>query len=35
MARSGLYGQGYMKYARILDDWAAQGNLDGLDVTSV
>lgn len=32
MARTGLYGQGYLAYARILDDWRAKGDLNGLQV---
>ena len=35
MARSGLYGQGYLAYARILDEWRAKGDLEGLHVDAV
>lgn len=35
MARSGLYGQGYLAYARILDDWRVKGDLQGLKVDAV
>ena len=34
LARAGLYGQGLLKYMRILDAWEAEGKLSGLDVTS-
>ena len=35
MARSGLYGQGYLAYASILDDWRAKGDLEGIQVDAV
>ncbi|KPI45180.1 Ketocytochalasin monooxygenase [Cyphellophora attinorum] len=34
MSRGGLYGQGYLKYAKILDEWRAKGDLEGLNVAS-
>ena len=34
VARTGIYGQGYLKYVRILDAWEADGNLNGIVVTS-
>lgn len=34
MARTGIYGQGYLKYVRILDAWEAEGKLSGLVVAS-
>jgi hypothetical protein len=34
MSRGGLYGQGYLKYAKILDEWRAKGDLEGLKVAS-
>ena len=30
LGRNGLYGQGYLKYARILDEWRENGKLEGL-----
>ena len=33
-ARSAIYGRGYATYAKILSDWRAKGNLEGLDVTA-
>ena len=34
MARTGLYGQGYMAYARILDQWRANGEMKGIEVVA-
>lgn len=34
MARTGLYGQGFMRYNKILEDWRARGGLEGLEVTA-
>jgi cation diffusion facilitator CzcD-associated flavoprotein CzcO len=34
MARAGLYGQGYLKYAKLLDEWRREGQLEGLNVTA-
>ena len=33
MARTGLYGQGYMKYAQILEKWRESGDLAGIEIT--
>jgi hypothetical protein len=33
-ARSAIYGQGYAAYAKILHDWRAKGDLEGLEVTA-
>ena len=35
LARTGIYGQGFLKYASILDAWEAEGELRGLVVGSV
>lgn len=35
MARCGLYGQGYMKYARTMEKWREAGELKGVDVVAV
>ncbi|KAF7195409.1 FAD-binding monooxygenase ausC [Pseudocercospora fuligena] len=35
MGRHGLYGQGYLKYAGILEKWRADGKLKGLEVSTV
>lgn len=32
MGRNGLYGQGYMKYARTLEKWQKQGDMAGMAV---
>lgn len=34
LGRNGIYGQGYLKYAKILDEWKAKGDLEGLNITS-
>lgn len=34
MARTGLYGQGYLKYAQTLGEWRADGRLEGMEVAS-
>ena len=34
LARTGLYGQGFLKYARTLDGWRTSGNLDGIQVAA-
>ena len=33
-ARSAIYGQGYLSYAKILHDWRAKGDLEGLEITA-
>lgn len=32
VARNGLYGQGFLKYSKVLDGWRKQGNLEGMQV---
>lgn len=34
-ARNAIYGHGYAAYAKILRDWRAKGDLEGLEVTVV
>ena len=34
LGRTGLYGQGYLKYARILDEWRADGQMEGMNIAS-
>lgn len=33
MGRSGLYGQGYLKYAQTMEDWRNTGDLPGIEIT--
>lgn len=33
MARTGLYGQGFMAYSRLLEDWRARQDLNGLEIS--
>jgi cation diffusion facilitator CzcD-associated flavoprotein CzcO len=32
-ARSALWGQGYLSYAKVLGDWRARGNLEGFEIS--